>query len=210
MLLFVLHIVPNCQYHMTWFLHCVPNWLLPRPFDLIWSICTQLTHFKTMWPGFYIVYILLSECTQLTLQHHMTWFLYCVPNWLLSGPSDLILSQHHIAWFLYCVPNWLLSRPFDLILSIYQCAPNWLISRPYDPRFTLCTYFEHCVPNWLLSKPYNLTFALCTQSTPFNAIWPNFVIVYPIDCCQDHIAWFLYCVPNWLISRPYDMIFCLS
>ena len=35
--------------------HCVLNWLLSRPFDLILSLCTQLTPFNTIWPNFIIV-----------------------------------------------------------------------------------------------------------------------------------------------------------
>ena len=36
------------QDHMTCFLHCVPKLLLSRLFDLILSLCTQLTTFKPM------------------------------------------------------------------------------------------------------------------------------------------------------------------
>ena len=38
--------------------HCVPNWLLSKAFNLILSLCTQLTPFK----------------------YHMTWCMHCVPN----------------------------------------------------------------------------------------------------------------------------------
>ena len=64
------------QDHLTSFYPCVPYWLLSRPFDLILSLCTQLTPFKTMWPDFCVVYpngllprlfdLILSLCTQLT------------------------------------------------------------------------------------------------------------------------------------------------
>ena len=37
------------------FLYCVSNWFLSRPFDLILSMCTQLTPFKTIWPNFIYV-----------------------------------------------------------------------------------------------------------------------------------------------------------
>ena len=37
-------------------LHCVLNWLLSRPFDLILSLYTQLTPFKTICPNFIIAY----------------------------------------------------------------------------------------------------------------------------------------------------------
>ena len=108
--------IDSFQDNLTWFLHCVPNWLLSRQFDLNLSLCTQLTPFKTIWPNFIIVY-----------------------------PNDS--SQDHITWFLHCVPNWLLSRPFDLISS------------------------------------------LCTQLTPFKTIWPDFSIVGQTDSFQDHLAW---------------------
>ena len=102
---------------------CASNWLLSRPFDPIFVLCTQLAPFRTIWPNFIIVYPIDS------FQDHITWFLYCVPNWLLSNPFDLILSlckqltpcktilpnfiivypidsfQNHITWFLHCVPN---------------------------------------------------------------------------------------------------------
>ena len=48
--------IDSFQDHMIWFLYCVPNWLLSKPFDLILSLCTQLTPFKTIWPHFCIVY----------------------------------------------------------------------------------------------------------------------------------------------------------
>ena len=38
-----------------------PNWFLSRPFHIILSLCTKMTHFKTIWPDFcifiYIIYI---------------------------------------------------------------------------------------------------------------------------------------------------------
>ena len=52
----------------------------------IFVLCTQLTPFKTIWTNFIIVSPIDS------FQDHMTWFLYCVPNWLLSRPFELILS----------------------------------------------------------------------------------------------------------------------
>ena len=94
---------------MTWFLCCVPNWFLSRPFDLILLLCTQLTPFKTIWPNFIIVYPIYS------FQDHLTSIYYCLPNLLLSRPFDLILSL----CFYHCVPNWLLSRPHYLIFALW-------------------------------------------------------------------------------------------
>ena len=67
------------QNHMTWFLYCVPKLLLSMPFDLILSLCTQLTPFKTIWPDFCIV------CTQLT-PFKTIWPDFCIvyPN-MCSG-----------------------------------------------------------------------------------------------------------------------------
>ena len=105
---------------MTWFLHWVPNLLLSTPFDLILSLCTQLTPFKNIWPDFIIVYPIDS------FQDHLTWFYHCVPNWLLSRPFDLIY---------HCVHIWLFSRPF--VLSLYTQLthfktiwPNFIIVYP--------------------------------------------------------------------------------
>ena len=145
-----------------------------------------MTPFKTIWPDFYIVYLLLSMCTQSTL-FNTIWFGLCIVYMIDS-------FQDHLTKF-------------------YQCVPNWILSKPYDLIFTLCTCFYQCVPNWLFSTPYDLIFALCTQSTPLKTIWPDFYILYQIDSFQDHITWFLYCmtwfldcVHNWLISRPFDLI----
>ena len=201
--------INSFQDHMTWFLHCVPKWLLSRPFDLILSMCTQLTPFKTIWPDFYIVYLFLSMCTQLIPFKTIWPDLYPIDffktiwlNWFLWRPFDLIFYQ--------CVPNWLLSRPYDLIFTLctyfYQCVPNWLLSRPYDLILSMCikvypidsfqdhmTWFLHCVP---LSRPYDLNVYNVYQLTPFKTIWPNFINVYPIDSFQDHMTWFLHCVPK--------------
>ena len=155
---------------MTWFL----------------LLCTQLTPFMTIWPEFSIVYHIDS------FQDHITWFFYCVPNWLLSRPFDLILSlctlltpfktiwpnfiivypidsfQDPMTWFLHWVFNLLLPTPVDLILSLY----------------TQLTPFKTI---WLI-------LVLCTQRTAFKTIWPDFHIVYPIYSFQHHLTWFWYCV----------------
>ena len=223
----VLHCVPTFinvypidyfQDHMTWFLHCVPNWLLLRPFDLILSMFTQLTPFKTTWPDFYIVYpTFISVYPINSFQDHMTSFLYCVSNWLFKiiwpnfinvYPIDSL--QNHLTWFLHCVPNWLLSRPFDLILSMCiqltpfkTIWPDFYIVYPIYPIVSFqdyMTWFLHCVPNlssWLLWRSFDLIFGFCTKLTPFKTIWPDFCIVYLIDSFQDHITWFLHLYPNY-------------
>ena len=103
---------------MTQFYHCLTYWLLSRPFDLILSLCTQMTPFKTFWSNFIIVYPIDS------FQDHLTQFYHCVPNLLFKTiwphlcivyPIDFF--QDHMIWFLCCPPIWLLSRPFALILS---------------------------------------------------------------------------------------------
>ena len=51
--------IDSFKHHMNGIWHCVPNWpnwLLSRPFDLIFALCTQFTPFKTIWPDFCIVY----------------------------------------------------------------------------------------------------------------------------------------------------------
>ena len=100
---YILYPIDPFQDHMTWILYYLPNWLISRPLDLILSMCTQLTSFKTIWPNFIIVYPIDS------FQDHMTWFLHCIPKWLFSWPFDLILSR-----CTHLTP----SRPFDLILSL--------------------------------------------------------------------------------------------
>ena len=184
--------IDSFQDHMTWFLHgvpifthmdsfqdqCVPNWLLSRPYDLIFALCTQLTPFKTIWPNFINVYPIYS------FQDHMTWFLHYVPNFINVYPTDSF--QDHMTWFLHGVP---------IFINVY----------PIDSFQDHMTWFLHCVPNWLLSRPYDLNFVLCTQLT-FRTIWPTFINMYPIDSFQDHMTWYLHCVPNWLLSRAFDII----
>ena len=162
--------IDSFQHHMTWFLHCAHKWLLSRPFDLILSMCTQLTPFNTIWMEFYIVYPIDPIDS---FQDHLTWFLYCVPNWLLSRQYDLIfvlctqLTPFKTIW-----PNFINMYPIDSFQhhmnGILHCVPNW--------------------PNWLLSRPFNQIFAFYTKLTPFKTIWPDFCIVYPIDSFQDHLT----------------------
>ena len=203
------------QDHMIWFLHCVPNWLLSRasdlilslctqltalntillafvlctqltPFKTIWpnlSICTQLTPFKTIWPDFYIVYPIYPIDS---FQEHMIWFLHCVPNWLLSRPSDLILS---LCSQLTALNTILLDFVLCTQLTPFKAIwPNFIIVYPIDPIQDHMTWFLHCVsnlPNWLLSRPCELIFALCTQLTAFKTIWPDFCIMYLIDSFKN-------------------------
>ena len=167
----------------------MPNWFLSRPFDLILSLCTQMTPFKTIWSDFYIGYPVDS------FQDHLTWFYHCIPYWLLSRPFDLILSlctqmtpfktiwsdfyigypidsfQDHLTWFYHCIPYWLLSRPFDLILSLCTPLPLIFDTPDYILRPKLCIF-------WL------------DQSWATPPPWPNPGSV---------TAQFYHCVPNWLL-----------
>ena len=76
--------IESFQDHMTGFLNWVHNWLISRPFDLIFVLCTQLTPFKTIWPNFIIVYPINS------IEDHMMWF--CIVS-----PNDSF--QDHMTWF---------------------------------------------------------------------------------------------------------------
>ena len=98
-------VCPNDSFqdHLIQFYHCIPNWLLSRPYDLIFGLCTQLTPFNTIWPNFIIVYPIDS------FQDHLTSFYHSVP---------IDSFQDHLTSFYHCVPNWLLSRPFDPTLSL--------------------------------------------------------------------------------------------
>ena len=233
------------QDHLIWFLHCVHKLLLSRLYDLILSLCTLLTPFKTIWPNFVIMYPIDS------FQDHMNWFLHYVPNllnWLLSRPFDQIFAfwgkltpfktiwldfcivypidsfQDHLIWFLHCVHKLLLSRPYDLILSVCTRLtpfktiwPNFVIVYTIDSFQDHLTWCLYCVPKWLISNhrttfktiwpdfcivyPFDLILSLWTQLTAFKTIWPNFIIVYPVVSFQDHMTWFLHCVPKWLLSN---------
>ena len=137
----IVYPVDSFQDHLTWFYHCVPNWLLSRPYYLVFKLYTQLTPFKTIWPNFIIVYPIDS------FQDHFTWILsFCTqltpfktiwPNFIIVYPNDSF--QDHMTWFLCCVLNWLLSRPSDLILSLCTLLtpfktiwPDFIIVYPTD------------------------------------------------------------------------------
>ena len=71
---------------MAWFLHCVPNWLLSRSFDLYY-------HRAPNWLLSRPFHLILSLCTQITpFKTNLMYFYHCVPNWLLSRPCDLIFA----------------------------------------------------------------------------------------------------------------------
>ena len=121
-------------------------------------------------------------------------------------PTDSF--QDHLTWFLYCLPNWLLSTPFNPILSLCTLLtpfktiwPSFIIVYPIDSFQDDLTQIYHYIPNWLLSRPFEPIWLVCTQLTPFKTILPDFIIVCPLDSFQDHITWILYCVPKWLLSR---------
>ena len=128
------------------------------------------------------------------------------PHFPLNLQEDNIKTYTEIHGFWYCVPNWLLSRPFDLILMLCtQLTPF----KTLQPNFIIVYPIDSFQDHWPNSRPYELIFALCTQLTPFKTIWPNFFIMYPTDSFQDHMTWFLYCVPNWFLSRQFDLILSL-
>ena len=124
-ILYPIYPIDSFQHHLTWFLHSVPNWLLSRPYDLIFTLCTQftqLTPFKTILPDFCILYLIdflsrphdliFSLCT-LIIPFKTIW-----SNFVIVHPIDC--SQYHFVWFFYFVHNWLLSRPFDLFfINVY-------------------------------------------------------------------------------------------
>ena len=84
--------IDSFQDHMTWFLHCVPNWLLSWPFDPILSLSTHLTPFKTIWPIFCVVYPVDS------FQDHLPQFYHCVPYWLLERSQLGTHCKNLVIW----------------------------------------------------------------------------------------------------------------
>ena len=77
-------------------------------YELIFVLCTHLTPFKTISPNFIIVYPIDS------FEHHVTCFLYCVPNWLLSRPFDPIVSLcTQLTPFKTIWPNFIIVYPID-------------------------------------------------------------------------------------------------
>ena len=187
----IVYPIDSFQDHMTWFLNCVPNWLLSRPFDIILSLCTQKTHFKTIWPDFCIVYPIDS------FQDHLPKFYHCVPNWLLSRPFDLIL----LLWT-QLTPFKTIDLMFVLCTQIthfksyhsFQDHMTWFcIVYPTDYFQDHLIYFYHSEPNWLLSRLFDLILLLCTKLSPFKTIWSDFCIVYPVSKlgtqCKNQFIW---------------------
>ena len=168
-IVYPLYPIDSFQDHLTRFLHCIPNWLLSRPYDLIFVLCTQLTPFKTIWPNFINVLC--------------TYFYQCVTNWLF---------QHHMTWFLHCLHKWLLSRPVDLILSICtQLTPfktKWHDFYIVYLLLSMCTQLTPFKTKWPDFYIVYLLLSMCTQLTLFNTIWPDFCIVYTNDSFQDHLT----------------------
>ena len=52
----IVYPIDSFQDHLTQFYHCVHNWLLSRPCDLILVLCTQFTPFKMIWHNYITVY----------------------------------------------------------------------------------------------------------------------------------------------------------
>ena len=134
-------------------------------------LCTQLIPFKTICPSFIIVYPIDF------FQDHLTWFLYCIPNWFLSGPFHLILSL--------CTQ----LTPFKTIW------PDFCIVYPTDSFQDHLPQFYHCVPYWLLSRPFDPILSLFNHLTPFKTIWPklhwkalhfSLTALFTEKCCAFH------------------------
>ena len=175
----IVYPIDSFQDHLTQFYHCVPNWLLSRPFDLIMFVY-PMTPFKTTSPNFIIVYPIDS------FQDHLTQLYHWLSNSLLSRPFDLNLSLCPLLTpfkTLYLILfYWTQLTPFKTIWH------HFITDHPNDTFQDYMTWFLHCVPNWLLSRPFDLVLLLCTQLTPFKTIWPKLIIVNPIDSFQDHLT----------------------
>ena len=157
------------------FYHCIPYWLLSKPFG----------------PNFIIVY------QNDSFQDHMICFSYhWVPNLLLSTAFDLILwlcthwTHFRTKW------HWFISLFTQLTPFKTIWPATFSLCTQLTPFMTIWSDFYHWAPNWLLSRPFDLLLSLGTQLSPFKIIWPFLIIVYPINSFQDHLTWFYYCVPN--------------
>ena len=51
-----------------------PNWVLTRPFAIILSLCTKMTHFKTIWPDFFIFIYIIYIYIIYRYIHHMNMY----------------------------------------------------------------------------------------------------------------------------------------
>ena len=102
--------IDSFQDHLTSFYHSVPKWLLSRPFDIILSLCTQSSPFKTIWPDFCIVYPTDS------FHDHLTQFYHWVLIWLHSRPYDLffVLCTQLIHFKTIC-PSFIIVYPIDFL-----------------------------------------------------------------------------------------------
>ena len=117
--------IDSFQYHKPDFSIVYPTDSFQK-FYLILSVCTQLTPFKTIWHNFMPLCILFTNfktiwphCIKCSL---LTPFKTILPDFIIGYPIDSF--QDHMTWFLHCVPHWLLSRPYDLIFALYtQLTP---------------------------------------------------------------------------------------
>ena len=157
------------------------------PFKTIWPdfvLCTQLISFKTIWANFIILYPIDY------FEYHITLFLCCVPNWLLSRPFGPILSL--------CTQ----LTPFKTIWPNFISVPIWLLSRPYDlislkstVLFTKCTFHwqKHLIQHKSLIMTWcfieyrgntnyvyiifwwYLVVHVCVNGACIHTYWPGFV-----------------------------------
>ena len=52
---YIVYTIDSFQDHLTWFYHCVPTWLLSRPYNLILSIVYPIDSFQDHLTQFFII-----------------------------------------------------------------------------------------------------------------------------------------------------------
>ena len=114
-----------------------PNWFLTRPFAIILSLCTKMTHFKTIWPDFcifiYIIYIYIIY----TCMHHMHTY---VPPKRYMYTCTIINT---------CVTSTTKNISEDSCTHIHIHAPPRTYVRIHAPHTHTCTtytYIHHQIP----------------------------------------------------------------
>ena len=132
----IVYPIDSFQDHLTKFYQCVPNWLLSRPYNLIFT----LTQFLHCIPTFINVYPLDS------FQDHTILILAFCTQMTPPRPFDLILSMGT-----QLTPFKTIWTDFNIVYPIYSI----------DSFQDHLTWFLHFVLNWL-SRLYDLSFVLCT------------------------------------------------
>ena len=159
----IVYPVESFQNCFTKFDHCVPNWILSRPFDPILSMCTQLTPFKTIWPHFWsFVYIYMKD-------------LY------------LVITQNLIkfSWEALCF-SWSWTFHWKALCFSWSCAFHWKATKTADS--TQISHYDLVFHRVQREGQLGISYILVVFGGACMCIW----CMNPYICFIFCIIWFHY------------------